>query len=235
MRDDFFVFGGINSKDYGVGIRGNHLFDAPERDYTSYEIPGKNGDLVIDNNRYKNKLYIYEAYIVKNFPANADGLRDALLSQKGYQRLEDTIHPDMFRMAIIKPFEIEMAGVMKGGEFNIEFDCKPQRFLKSGEHTISYTANGSIRNNTNQQAKPFLRVYGTGAGTVGIGSETITISAISSYVDIDCEIMDAFKGATNCNGNVSFSNDIIIQSGDVGITMTGNITKVDVTPRWWVV
>ena len=128
-----------------------------------------------------------------------------------------------------------MAGVMKGGEFNIEFDCKPQRFLKSGEHTISYTANGSIRNNTNRQAKPFLRVYGTGAGTVGIGSETITISAISSYVDIDCEIMDAFKGATNCNGNVSFSNDIIIQSGDVGITMTGNITKVDVTPRWWVV
>lgn len=235
MRDDFFMFGEISSKDYGVGIRGNHLFDAPERDYTSYQVPGKNGDLVIDNNRYKNKPLVYEAYIVRDFPTNVDGLRNALLAQKGYHKIEDTIHPKEFRMGIIKPFEIEMAGIMKGGEFNITFDCKPQRFLKSGEQVISYIANGAIMNNTRFPAKPFLRIYGTGAGTVGIGSETITISSISDYVDIDCEIMDAFKGATNCNGNVSFTNDIVIQSGEVGITMTGNITKIDVTPRWWIV
>jgi phage-related protein len=78
-------------------------------------------------------------------------------------------------------------------------------------------------------------VYGTGAGTVGIGSQTSTISAISSYVDIDCEIMDAYKGAVNCNGNVSFTDDIVLGPGENNISKSGNISKVVITPRWWII
>lgn len=234
MRNDFLTFGKVNSSDYSVGLRGNHLFDAPQRDYKSYSIPGRNGDLTIDNHRYKNTEVVYEAYIAKDFARNMDAFRNAIMSQIGYQRLEDTIHPEEFRMGIIAPFEVDMKGVMKGGEFNLKFNCKPQRYLKSGEKTISYTANGSILNRTLFSSKPYLRIYGTGAGTVGIGTETITISAISTYVDIDCEIMDAFKGNTNCNGYVSFTDDISLHPGANGITMTGNITKVEVTPRWYI-
>ena len=121
------------------------------------------------------------------------------------------------------------------GMFTLEFDCKPQRFLKSGEEPVEFTANGILYNRTMQNAKPLLRVYGTGAGTVGIGSETITISAISTYVDIDCEIMDAYKGAVNCNGNVSFTDDIVLGPGENNISKSGNISKVVITPRWWII
>ena len=54
-------------------------------------------------------------------------------------------------------------------------------------------------------------------------------------MDVDCEIMDAFKGATNCNANVSFTDDIVIKPGEVGIALSGNISRVDITPRWWIV
>ena len=108
--------------------------------------------------------------------------------------------------------------------------------MKKGEQVIIFNTAGNMYNETQYAAKPLIRVYGSGAGTVGIGSETITISAISQYVDIDCEIMDAFKGAINCNANVSFSDDmIVIPSGSCGVNFTGNISRVEITPRWWII
>jgi len=234
MRNDFLIFGSVNSADYNVGIYGDKLFNAPEREYTKYTVPGHDGDLVIDNNRYKNKNVVYHSYIAKDFPANMDAFRNALMSQTGYQRLEDTIRPYEFRLGIVKPFDVEMVGVLKGGTFDLTFECKPQRFLKDGEKVLEYTANGTILNRTQCNAKPLIRIYGSSSGTVGIGAETITISSISTYVDIDCEIMDAFKGYTNCNGNVSFTDDIILKPGKNGVTMTGGITKVEIKPRWYI-
>ncbi len=233
LRNDYLVFGTTNTKEYSVGIYGNKLADPPEREYEYVSVPGKNGDLIIDKGRYKNKTIPYKAYIIDKYAANVMGLRNALLTQKGYQRLEDTINPDEFRMAQVIPFEVDEVGVLRAGEFTIEFNCKPQRFLKSGELPITYSAAGNIFNITNESAKPLIRVYGSGSGTVGIGSETITISSISSYVDIDCEIMNAFKGATNCNGNVSFTDNIVLKPGLNGISFTGNITSVVITPRWF--
>lgn len=235
LRNDYLVFGNANTRDYGVGIYGDKLADPPERDYEYVEIPGKNGDLIIDKGRYKNKFISYKAYIIDKYAVNIMGLRNALLTQKGYQKLDDTVNPDEFRMGQVIPFEIDEVGVLKAGEFTIQFNCKPQRYLKSGEAPITFSAAGSIFNQTSEASKPFLRVYGSGAGTVGIGSETITISAINSYVDIDCEIMNAFKGATNCNKDVSFTNDIVLNPGLNGITITGNITSVEITPRWFII
>lgn len=158
-------------------------------------------------------------------------------SRVGYQRLEDTYHPYEYRMArFISKMSVDTAGYMnRSGQFSLEFDCKPQRFLKSGEEAIEFTQNGILYNRTEFETKPFLRVYGSGAGTVGIGSNTITISAISEYVDIDCEIMDAYKGAINCNSMVSFTNDIVLKPGNNNIAKSGNISKVVITPRWWII
>lgn len=234
MRDDYLIFGEVNSQDYHVGIYGNQLFNAPEREYEKITIPGRDGELLIDQNRYKNKTVPYDAYIVKNFASNIEGFISAMVSQHGYQRLEDTIRPDEYRLAKINPFEVDVKGVLKGGVFTMEFDCKPQHFLKSGEVEITLTADGTILNATQFDAKPLLRIYGSGEGTVGIGSETITISTIDEYVDIDCEIMDAYKGSTNCNSNVSFTDNIVLSAGSNGITITGDISSVAITPRWYI-
>ena len=144
-RDDYLVFGNASTKDYGVGIYGDKLADPPEREYEYVSVPGKNGDLIIDKGRYKTKTVPYKAYIIDKYAANVMGLRNALLTQKGYQRLEDTINPDEFRMGQVIPFEVDEVGVLRAGEFTIQFNCKPQRFLKSGETPISFSAAGSIR------------------------------------------------------------------------------------------
>ena len=84
------------------------------------------------------------------------------------------------------------------------------------------------------RALPLIRVYGTGA--LAIGNVTITINSASGYTDIDCDLMDAFKGSTNCNGNITLTSGefFYLDPGENGISFGSGITKVIVKPRWWI-
>lgn len=102
----------------------------------------------------------------------------------------------------------------------------------AGPVTVEVTEGLRVTNPTLFDALPFLRVYGT--GILGIGSHTITITAADVYTDIDCEMMDCFKGSANKNQYVQFSgNDFpTLEPGVNGFSFSG-ITKVEVKPRWW--
>lgn len=234
----YFTFAGKNSQDFGIRISGESTYNRPKRKYNEYKVPGRNGTLIIDEDAFENIPVSYPSYIVEDMPDKIEAFANYISSLPGYQRLEDTYAPEVFRLGQYSSgLDVESSGYMnRHGKFEISFNCKPQRFLKKGEQVIIFNAAGNMYNETQYAAKPLIRVYGSGAGTVGIGSETITISAISQYVDIDCEIMDAFKGAINCNANVSFSDDmIVIPSGSCGVNFTGNISRVEITPRWWII
>jgi len=234
---NYLTFAKKSTNDFGIWISGEGTYNAPERNVQTQEVAGRNGNLLFDLGNFKNISVKYPAAIKDDMSSRFSDFINFAGSQIGYQRLEDTYHPYEFRMARFKSnMSVETFGYgNRGGQFTLEFDCKPQRFLKSGENPIIFNANGKIYNRTAFNAKPLLRIYGTGAGTVGIGSQTITISAIDEYVDIDCEIMDAYKGVANCNRNVSFTDDIILAPGSNGISKSGNITNIVVTPRWWII
>lgn len=234
---NYLTFAGKSTNEFGIWISGESTYGAPERNIQSQEVAGRNGNLLLDMGNFRNISVSYPAAIKRDMPSRFRDFVNFAGSRVGYQRLEDTYHPYEYRMArFISKMSVDTAGYMnRSGQFTLEFDCKPQRFLKSGEEAIEFTQNGILYNRTEFETKPFLRVYGSGAGTVGIGSNTITISAISEYVDIDCEIMDAYKGAINCNSMVSFTNDIVLKPGNNNIAKSGNISKVVITPRWWII
>ena len=233
----FLTFAGKSSYDFGIRISGEATFNSPERKFEEVEVAGRNGTLLFDEGAFKNITVTYPSFVITDMPQRVRDFENYMNSFAGYQRLEDTYAPDTFRLAQYKGgLEVESAGYMNDqGKFDIKFNCKPQRFLKSGEQAQTFNANGVLYNRTNYPSKPLIRVYGTGAGTVGVGSYLITISAIDQYVDIDCELMDAYKGATNCNANVSFNADEFnLKAGTNGITFTGNITSVVIKPRTYI-
>lgn len=57
------------------------------------------------------------------------------------------------------------------GTFELAFNCKPYRYLKSGEVPETFTASGSILNRTLYDAAPLIRVYGK--GNLGIPTHVI--------------------------------------------------------------
>lgn len=230
----YLTIDGVSSEDFNIWISGGATFDSPKRDVETVQVPGRDGDLVFDNGRNENQSLKYPAFITRGFQKNIDNFTDFISSLRGYKRLEDTYHPDEYRMALFSDgVKVKTTAANLAGEFDITFNCKPQRWLKEGEKPITFTTDGSIKNPTYQVAKPLLRVYGT--GTVKIGGVTITISSANVYTDIDCETMDAYKGAVNCNANISTSNDEFptLGAGATGIVLGGSVAQVDITPRWW--
>lgn len=230
MRE-FFTFAGISSADHGCYVANSNQFDAPARDVTSIEVPGRDGALTLDNGRFLNQSVSYAMYVRGDIRIRLQGLRNALAQYKGYQRLEDSYNPDEFYLArYIDTFTVDASDRYRAG-FSVLFDRKPQRFLKSGEDPLpEYTANGVALNPTMQTAKPLLRVYGT--GTFTINGSMMTISSADVYTDIDCDLMDAYKGSTNCNGNIS-GDFPVLSPGENTVALSG-VSKIVITPRWWV-
>ena len=181
VMQNSIIFGGIDSADFGIYIGGEGTFDAPKRDVEMISIPGRNGAFALDKGRFQNIEVTYSAFNhepdLATFSAQLEGFRNAICSQKGYQRLTDTFHPDEYRMAAyidgleIKPIEYNTAAT-----FDIKFNCKPQRYLTSGEEAIDVDSGDFITNPTLFEASPMLEVEGY--GTIVMGGQDITIQNI---------------------------------------------------------
>lgn len=233
MGLNYFRYAEKNSTDFGVWISGESTFSSPEKDIEAVVIPGKNGTLTIDNGRFHNIAVSYPAFIVDNFVQNFDAFKAFLASVKGYAKLSDTYHPDYYRLARFNAsIDPEMTQDNRHGRFTVTFDCDPRRFLVSGERAVTFTANGSLKNPALYDAKPLIRAYGTGYFT--ISGIRVNITTANEYTDIDCELQEAYKGTTNCNGNITLVNGEfpVLKNGTNTIVISG-LSRLDITPRWW--
>lgn len=234
------VFGGINSADYGIYITGEAVYNAPVRAVDFVSVPGRNGAVALDQGHYENVTVTYPA---GTFGGDQQGFREALsdyrnaiLSQIGYQRLSDTYHPDEYRLGIYADgLEVKPTNSQNGtaGEFDLTFNCKPQRYLTSGETAITVTSGGNLTNPTLFDAQPLLIVKGE--GNIKIGEENIGIL----HRDLGLiKIADA-KSVSGTGSTMTISQDFngsLLNHGDmfgiVGFGFGLELTNVvSITPR----
>ena len=234
MARHTLTYDGTDLKTYGIYVSGEDSWAKPAPDITRTTVPGRSGDLITFNNRYENVDIVYHLGIVADFNENFSNFIGFLLKSPGYKKLVDSYHPDVYRMAMVESsIAPEMTVRNREGLFDVAFNCKPQTYLISGDTATTFTSSGTITNPTPFKAKPLLRVYGT--GSLSVGGRTISISTNSSYTDIDCDLQDAFRGSTNCNGNITLQSGDFpeLSAGSNTITLGSGITRVVITPRWW--
>lgn len=115
-------------------ILGKGTYGAPSRDVDQIHVPGRNGDILIDNGGWNNVTVKYpDCNILSNFGENVEKLRGYLFSNPGYHTLIDQYHPDEVRYAEFRgPFtaDAHTGTGNDSGSFDLEFNCKPQRFLR---------------------------------------------------------------------------------------------------------
>lgn len=145
-------------------------FPTPEKDVEVYEVPGRSGDLIVDYGSYKNVEITAEIAIQATAPDTFltlyDALRVSIMVQSGYQRLEDSLYPNEYRVARCTGVEMQQADSMRGTA-TITFDAKPQRYLTSGEAVA-------------------LSIIGTGQGlqTFGRGVDIFNADALAKLENI---------------------------------------------------
>lgn len=224
-----FYFAGKSTRDFNVYCTGAGTFSAPLRKYTANEIPGKNGLDLEDEKSFSNGVLSYKC-IVKGDISDFERFRAFLMSRSGYHRLEDTFHPDEYRMAALGE---SISPTIKGHDdiaaFEVTFSALPQRFLKSGDNDIPIVTTGVIINNTYFESKPMIRVLGSGA--VAINGKSFTVTNVDGYVDVDCENMDAYKGTTNMNDYFVGEFPTL----DPGANNISCSVGIEIKPRWYTI
>lgn len=133
--DRYFVYNGKNSLDFGIHVYDPQILNTPKKRREIIEVPGRNGDIIIEDGSYENVTVTFKnCFIINDFVENYNALKAFLGSQEGYQRLEISWLPEEYRKAMFEGNISPKVGDFDWfGRFDLTFNCKPQRFLKSGE------------------------------------------------------------------------------------------------------
>lgn len=240
------TWNGVASDTIGIRIERAATIIRPRRKMDVVSVPGRNGDIIFPQDAWDNYTQPYDIFFGTGANLSAEQAADAvsawLHSASGYARLEDTYEPDIYRLAYyVDQQEIENA-ITQFARETIQFNCRPERFLKSGETAVTISSsNRTISNPTQYDARPLIRVNGSGNGTLTIAGASktysVSITGISSYIYLDCDEQNAYKTAgTNANNQITITNGVDfprLQGGTNTITWTGGITSLQITPRWF--
>lgn len=231
------IYNGRSSKEIGLEVETFPSYQTPKRSYEKVHIPGRNGDLLIDNGCWENVSRTYLVSIGsydRFYYEMMNKVSEWLHSATSYSKLEDSYEPEYYRLGVyLEDFSISNI-LDQGGKATIEFDCKPQRFLKIGDESIEITETTELQNPTGFPSRPVIKVYGTGSGTIVVGNYTIKISDIGSQIIIDSEIQDAYYDKINKNQVITLSNGFPeLNKGYTSIGFSGGISKLEVIPKWF--
>lgn len=229
------TYGDIKSSDYDIYILSSDDEKSTERDIDTVSVPGRNGDLHFDNGRYSNITRKYQCYTRGDAGIKVTAYLAALMSVFGYQRIEDDLHSDYYKVGeILGNISPKFTTFKTGSRFDLEFDCKPQKYLKSGEKEITIITSATMFNPTLFDAKPIM--YITGSGNLGINDDTIAIAAHDEVMVLDFELGDAYSQSSHSNYNQYITltgNDFpVLKPGDNNIVAGGSL-NLTVIPRWW--
>lgn len=188
-------FDDLNSADYGVYLSGEGAYNAPARRGEMVTIPGKSGTLFMGEDAFENIEVTYPAFIgtksKADFRTILRELRSDFSAVKTYARLSDTYHPDEFRLGVFRSgVETDPAYYNQAGEFDLTFDCKPQRYLTSGEVGVTFSENGVITNPTPFAARPLIKISGN--GNVIIGDYQFSVQGSTDDFWLDSELYEAY-------------------------------------------
>ena len=158
------IFNGISSDEVGVIVEHYPRVIFPKRKVEVYNIPGQNGDRIIDQEVYENYDQPYEIFLESKdrggLEATIPKIASWLLSGTGYCRLEDSYFPEFYRMAYVPDAHEFLSYFNEYGRGTLKFNCMPERWYKSGETEIKIENGQILYNPSGFRARPLLRFSG---------------------------------------------------------------------------
>lgn len=115
--------------------------------------------------------------------------------------------------------------------FTVTFICSPFAYLNDGIEVITITSPTTLINYGFMEAKPYMKIYGSGTITLIVNSISITFNNVTDYIEVDSRLMDCYKDSTLRNGDM-IGDFPILEAGENNISWTGTITKIEIEPRW---
>lgn len=239
------IWAGTSSKDVGMVVEHYPSITIPQKKIEVQQVPGRNGDIVTSTGAFENYTQTYDTFLDSKYIGGLEGampkIVDWLLGHDGYQRLEDTYFPGVYRMAYYTGGAEFVSMFNEYGEGKLTFNCAPEKYLKSGEWPIVMTSGKKVFNQTVFPALPIVRLKGDGlsSGTLRFNDKTISISVVPDSMVIDAKRHKAYseeEGRVISRSNrITGNYEDLTLAKETTVTWSGGITAVEIIPRWWTI
>ncbi len=234
----YFYYKETKSLDEHLYIQKKNTYAGAQRDVTFLSVPGRDGDLIVDNNRFKNVDIYYKVAVLEgvfDVPEIAHRVKSWLSSEPGYFELIDSYDPNYYRLAAYAD-QIDLEQEMKcWGTATVKFKCKPYKYRLDGRHPITLSAAQmpkTVRNPENFASKPYIKITGSGIISLKINGKAFSFSDVDGYIEVDSETMNAYKGASPQNSKMISEDFPELLPGDNAIDYLGTVSSVEIIPRW---
>ena len=228
----------------GLIIQEKKAFSAPARDVTSQPVPGRSGNLILDNGRYENRDKPYTCVIAPWFSSTpgelsaiSGRLKSILMRDSGYLTLRDDYTAGAFyRASYHSALDIEEI-LVQTGKVTLLFDCDPYIYTDAGQQPITVTTSPNVITNPEEyDALPKIVINGSGNVDITInnalGNNVFHLLGITTGTVIDSELMEVYQGTASVNSKMATPEFPILTPGSNTIQWTGSVTSLVITPRW---
>ena len=134
------------------------------------------------------------------------------------------------RIANQIPFE----KVLRGNPhctFAVNFRCYPFWYQENVPDVTITTSGTTVTNPGSVYSEPVLTVTGSGDITLMVGTTIVELTGVSGNITIDSVLKEAYKGTTLMNDHMS-GDFPVLKPGLNGISWTGTVTQVVISPNW---
>lgn len=190
----WFVFGDFDTRTLDVDVYPDDIDKAPARDFKVIPAQGRNGNIIVDQERYPNVERSYWIVARQNFSTIYDSISMGLLPHGGYKRLTDSWNPDEFYTAYVSaPLRPVLSKDKRKGKLKVEFMRRPQRWLTAGEEHVGNTEFSTVTNPTAYSAYPkfVFHIYGTAKEVYSVPLVRVNGVVAAYLVSQDMTIGDA--------------------------------------------
>jgi predicted phage tail component-like protein len=223
---NYIIFNDFDTSKYAL-IEELPIVDRPEEDIEFIEIEGRHGYLTFKKGRYKPIEYTVD--LVFKGKENRDIIKSKF---QGNGNLILSNEPDRFYGAVVTgviTFERQTRDVYI---CTISFKLQPFAYEINEDEVSPFSQPYTLTNHTNTTAQPIIEIYGSGSGVLSINNTDIQIREIGECIILDFELQEAYgKDGSSKNTQVLTDYEELVVGKNV-ISWSGNITDINIFPRW---
>ena len=228
--NDYFIWNGVDCRTKGIHVTDQPPITIPLERSTQTTVPGRPGSLTqLEGDDVYDDMILTATCFISD-PAQIPAIAAWLKGSGAVTFANRTGGYYKARIANQIPFE----KILRGNPhctFAVNFRCYPFFYAENVSDITITTSGTTITNPGSVYSEPIITVTGSGDITLMVGTTIVELTDVSGSIVINSVLQEAYKGTTLMNDHMS-GDFPALKPGLNGISWTGTVTQVVVTPNW---
>ena len=228
--NDWFEWNGVRCTQYGIHVSELPPPTIPSERATYTNVPGRPGSLTTLEGEDVYEDMVLTAQCFLSDPTKIPAIAAWL---KGSGKVAFANRQGGFYHARVAN-QISFEKILRGNphrSFAVNFRCKPFWYQANVPVETLTASTSTINNPGSVYSEPVITVYGTGDITLMVGTVIVELEGITGSITLDSELQETYSGTTSMNSAMS-GEFPLLKPGMNAISWTGEVSKVEIQPRW---